>query len=173
MNEIRRAANISEEWLDLLDCLRIDCQNSPILTTSNDVVNNLTVLSMIDASYARVKENHRRMQKMLADLKSSLDAYYQLRSMEQNEVAILAESNNRAILIFTGVTIVFLPLSFFTSYFGMNLQGISGTTKGEPYFWEVCGSVALFVVTATVIYAFKESIHRWLLDRLPDPDKLV
>ena len=34
--------------------------------------------------------------------------------MEQNEPAVIAESNNKAILVFTIVTIIFLPLSFFT-----------------------------------------------------------
>jgi hypothetical protein len=82
--------------------------------------------------------------------------------MEQNEIAILAESNNRAILVFTGVTIVFLPLSFFTSYFGMNLQGIANTSKSETYFWKVCGSIAFLIIFAIVLYAFKESIHRRL-----------
>lgn len=74
MNEISRAADISEERLDFLDRLKIDCQNSPVLTTSNDVVNKPTVATMIDVSYAPIKEDYRRMQRMLADLKSSLDA---------------------------------------------------------------------------------------------------
>src|SRR6266516_2224505 len=49
---------------------------------------------------------------------------FQLRSIEQNELAIIADSQNKAILIFTGVTVIFLPLSFCASYFGMNLKGV-------------------------------------------------
>ena len=79
---------------------------------------------------------------------------FQLRSIEQNELAIIAESNNKAILVFTVVTVIFLPLSFFTSYFGMNLEGIVNSNKTERYFWAVCGTVALTVVTFTFIYAW-------------------
>ncbi|RYP19187.1 hypothetical protein DL765_003502 [Monosporascus sp. GIB2] len=31
-------------------------------------------------------------------------------------------NSNKAIFVFTGVTVIFLPLSFFTSYFGMNFK---------------------------------------------------
>ena len=36
----------------------------------------------------------------------------------QVALARKAERQNKAILIFTIVTVIFLPLSFFTSYFG-------------------------------------------------------
>ena len=42
-------------------------------------------------------------------------------------VGILANDNSRAIFIFTFVTILFLPLGFVASYFGVNVQGISET----------------------------------------------
>lgn len=82
--------------------------------------------------------------------------------MEQNELAILAESNNKAILVFTAVTIVFLPLSFFTSYFGMNLQGVVNTTKTESYFWAICGSIAILIISFTFLYGFRNRIG-WLI----------
>lgn len=44
----------------------------------------------------------------------TLPQLFQLRTIEQNELAIIADSNNKAILVFTVVTIIFLPLSFFT-----------------------------------------------------------
>lgn len=75
---------------------------------------------------------------------------------------MLAESNNRAILVFTIVTIVFLPLSFFTSYFGMNLQGIVDTNRTERYFWTVCGTITIFIVGTTIVFGFKERLYRGL-----------
>lgn len=59
---------------------------------------------------------------------------FQLRTIEQNELAVAAESNNKAILVFTVVTTIFLPLSFFTSYYGMNLKGVVDTEHGQGYF---------------------------------------
>ena len=87
---------------------------------------------------------------------------FQLRTIEQNELAIIAESNNKAILIFTVVTIIFLPLSFFTSYFGMNLRVIIDTERTERYFWAVCGSATIIVVSLTVLFSFKQRLHAWI-----------
>jgi len=77
-------------------------------------------------------------------------------------MAIVADSQNKAVLLFTGVTIVFLPLSFFTSYFGMNLQGVVDTNKDESYFWSVCGSIAFVMVLSIVAYAFRVDLNRQL-----------
>ena len=61
-------------------------------------------------------------------------------------------------MIFTGVTIVFLPLSFMTSYYGMNLHGIQGTQKTETDFWKGCGSTALVIVFIVACVAFNHRI---------------
>lgn len=46
--------------------------------------------------------------------------------------SIAADGQNKAVFVFTAVTIVFHPLSFFTSYFGgMNLDGIVNTPRTE------------------------------------------
>ena len=100
--------------------------------------------------------------RLLIDLKQSMDALFQLRSIEQNELAIVSDSQNKAILVFTGVTIVFLPLSFFTSYYGMNLSGIVNTAKNETWFWKVCGSAALAIVLIVTLGAFRHNLRRLL-----------
>lgn len=84
---------------------------------------------------------------------------FQLRTIEQNELAIIAESNNKAILVFTVVTIIFLPLSFFTSYFGMNVKGINPDEKTQGYFWAVCASVTFIIVVFTLVYGFKDRLY--------------
>lgn len=87
---------------------------------------------------------------------------FQLRSIEQNELAIIADTQHKAIFVFTGFTIVFLPLSFFTSYFGMNLKGIIDTDRTETYYWRVCGSVAFGIVLLVCLYAFRYRIRQKL-----------
>ncbi len=71
-------------------------------------------------------------------------------------MALLVESNNQAIVVFTVVAVVFLPLSFFTSYYGMNLQGIANTDKDERYFWMVCGPVTVSIVILTLVFGFRK-----------------
>jgi Mg2+ and Co2+ transporter CorA len=85
---------------------------------------------------------------------------FQLRSIEQNELAIVADHQNKAILLFTGVTIVFLPLSFFTSYFGMNLEGLQNNDKTEAYFWKVCGTIGFAIMLAVTLWIGRHRVFR-------------
>lgn len=62
-------------------------------------------------------------------------------------------------MVFTAVTIVFLPLNFFTSYYGMNLHGIIDTKHDVGYFWSVCGVSAFAVILAVSLYAFKHKLR--------------
>lgn len=48
------------------------------------------------------------------------------------------------------------------SYFGMNLQDIANTKKTQSYFWAVCGSITLFVVSFTVVFGFKQRLYGWI-----------
>lgn len=91
---------------------------------------------------------------------------FQLRSIEQNELAIVSDSQNKAVLVFTIVTVIFLPLSFFTSYYGMNLTGIIDTAKTERYFWKLCGSVTFLVVSCTALGAFRHKLKTMLRRRM-------
>ena len=113
-----------------------------------------------------VKAQAECFDRLLIDLNQSMTALFQLRSIEQNELAIVSDSQNKAILVFTGVTIVFLPLSFFTSYYGMNLSGIVSTVKDENYFWKVCGSATVAIVLLITLGAFRHNLRRLLRSRI-------
>lgn len=60
------------------------------------------------------------------------------------------DENSKNIFVFTIVTIIFLPLTFVSGFFGMNLSGISGTTSTAVHFWEVAvpvtGVVCIFLL---------------------------
>lgn len=79
----------------------------------------------------------------------------------------MADSHNKAIFIFTGVTIVFLPLSFFASYFDMNLDG-NNALRSEMYFWQVCGPTAFAIIGLCLLLAFKKQIWVWFTRRRPN-----
>ncbi|KAI9774155.1 MAG: hypothetical protein M1840_005248 [Geoglossum simile] len=112
-----------------------------------------------------LKEQRTGYQELLVDLRLSLDALFQVRSMEQNDLAIVADSQNQATLVFTGVTIVFLPLSFFTGYFGMNLRGVVNTQRTESFFWRVCGTAGFLVIILVLFYAFRQKIRNRIVGR--------
>jgi Mg2+ and Co2+ transporter CorA len=92
---------------------------------------------------------------------------FQLRSIEQNEIAIRTDLMNKSILVFTGVTIVFLPLNFFTSYYGMNVKGLVDTND-VANFWKVCGTIAFLIILFVSLYAFRHTIVK-ALKKTRDP----
>lgn len=64
-------------------------------------------------------------------------------SLEINE-----EDHGKAIMVFTVVTVIFLPLSFVTSYMGMNTVDIRDMNQGQDLFWIV--AIPLTVVTVGI-----------------------
>jgi len=77
-------------------------------------------------------------------------------------------------MVFTVVTVIFLPLSFFTSYYGMNLTDFVNTAKTQGYFWKVCGSATLAIVVFTALSAFRHQLRRALRSRLiKEPSAMV
>lgn len=67
-------------------------------------------------------------------------------SLEINE-----EDHGKAILVFTIVTVIFLPLSFVTSFFGMNTTDIRDMGSSSTLFWAI--AIPLTAVTmGSVLY---------------------
>ncbi|KAL9578827.1 MAG: hypothetical protein Q9203_006951, partial [Teloschistes exilis] len=176
LDELSQIQGVAKRKIDFLDRLRWDIASNPMNKNSRNLPNltdlsNERVLASADANnmqittkliedaIAYIQKEHAELPEMMEDLKSSLHDLFQLRTIEQNELAIIAESNNQAILVFTVVTIVFLPLSFFSSYFGMNFTNTSAILKDQGYFWGVCGTVTLVIVAFTLIYGFKRQIE--------------
>ncbi|KAL8663042.1 MAG: hypothetical protein Q9202_004182 [Teloschistes flavicans] len=166
LDEISQIHDISHQHLRFLSNLMVDCQDIERYAADQgeSLENKLEESATDRVSFAIrfLQETYDQVPLIEKDLRSSLDVIFQLKTIEQNELAILAEYNNKAILAFTIVTIIFLPLSFFSGYFGMNLQGIVNTERNERYFWAVCGTATVCVVSATIIFGFKERLYRWL-----------
>ncbi|KAG8529085.1 uncharacterized protein KY384_005720 [Bacidia gigantensis] len=117
---------------------------------------------MIELAISDLQVARKQFSKLVEDLRTNLNIGFQLRTISQNEATLLAESNNRAILVFTLVTIIFLPLSFFTSYYGMNLPDVAKTDKTQAWFWKVCGTSTFGIVGLTILFGFKNRWTEWL-----------
>ncbi|OAP54278.1 hypothetical protein AYL99_11379 [Fonsecaea erecta] len=71
----------------------------------------------------------------------------------------------QAILVFTIVTIVFLPMSFVSGFLGMNTQDIRNLGEGQWIFWATAIPVTVFVVVLAVwIGYWSESLSLQLWD---------
>jgi Mg2+ and Co2+ transporter CorA len=71
------------------------------------------------------------------------------------------EDNGKAIIIFTVVTIFFLPPTFVTGFFGMNLGG-NNPTGSKDHFWMIALPLTFGVVLLCLFAAFSRSIKRWI-----------
>ncbi|KAH0565257.1 hypothetical protein GP486_001354 [Trichoglossum hirsutum] len=146
----------------LQDCKALEEEDSE-RGNAPDNPSGKTAAERVMWAIQHVRNQHDACKRLSMELELAMNALFQLRSIEQNELAIVADSQNKAILVFTGVTIIFLPLSFFTSYFGMNLKGISSTNKDEIYFWKVCGSVGFLIILFITLYAFRSKFRERLM----------
>ena len=69
---------------------------------------------------------------------------------------------NKTILAFTIVTIIFLPLSFVTSYLGMNPSFEGDWTATQDLFWEIALPLTFALCMFCLLLAFWEKTTTWV-----------
>ncbi|KAL8668926.1 MAG: hypothetical protein Q9168_006468, partial [Polycauliona sp. 1 TL-2023] len=100
---------IGEQKVRVLEKFRKDTANSksPPLPEmkaphSTETIQKIqSVAEMIEDALEEVRERNHRYHQYTVDLKSGLDVIFQLATIEQNALALRADKNNRAILVFT------------------------------------------------------------------------
>lgn len=71
----------------------------------------------------------------------------------------LASSQNLSVMIFTIFTVIFLPLSFFTSVFGMNTVEWENQPPTIGFIGEVSLPLSAFLILATLVAAFSSHVQ--------------
>jgi hypothetical protein len=76
------------------------------------------------------------------------------------------ENSGNAIMVFTIVATIFLPLSWATSYLGMNTADVRELRQGQWIFWTVAGPLASAVIGIALVAALKgEAIREYMIKR--------
>lgn len=106
------------------------------------------------------------LERELVDLRDLRDNTDRLVTRTIQLVNIRLEDHGKAILVFTVVTIIFLPLNFVSSFFGMNFRDIRDMETTQWLFWAVAIAVTVSVVASSVFLAFSgglllEKLHMW------------
>ena len=70
-------------------------------------------------------------------------------------VETFQDDNSKAIFVFTIVTVLFLPMSFVSSFFGMNVIGLSATSTPIKHFWVIALPLTFGVVIPSTLIALK------------------
>ncbi|KAF2812365.1 uncharacterized protein BDZ99DRAFT_265363 [Mytilinidion resinicola] len=100
---------------------------------------------------SQLLENLQREYVDLCDLRENSNA---LINRTIQLVNIRLEDHGKAILVFTIVTIIFLPLSFVSSFFGMNFSDIRNMDSTQGLFWITSGSLTVGTVGFAIFLAF-------------------
>ena len=82
------------------------------------------------------------------------------------QVEVNQDGNDKAILVFTIVTVVSLPLSFVSSFFGMNTSDLRDMNYSQSMFWATAIPVTVIIVIVAMVFGFqgrlKEILSRFV-----------
>ncbi|KAI1762284.1 hypothetical protein GGR53DRAFT_424827 [Hypoxylon sp. FL1150] len=89
-----------------------------------------------------------------------------LKSQVVQVLEVLEEDHGKAIRVFTIVTLFFLPMSFVTSFLGMNTTDIRDTNNNSSLFWIIAIPFTAGVVGLAFMYGYKWDYIRELVSRV-------
>ncbi|KAI0452405.1 hypothetical protein F5B21DRAFT_483485 [Xylaria acuta] len=127
----------------------------------------------LNEALRRLEEYEKQANDMLTRVDATRKDYEKLQEMIQRQAQVdevrwsrlqaeLASSQNLSVMIFTTFTVIFLPLSFFTSLFGMNTREWGGPDADFPSL-KLIGAVSLpasaFLIGITLVAAFSGRIQ--------------
>ncbi|KAF5636785.1 mg2+ transporter [Fusarium tjaetaba] len=70
-------------------------------------------------------------------------------------IEVLDEGHGKAIRVFTFVTLFFLPLSFVTSFFGMNTTDVRELDRDQRVFWSSAVPLTLAVSSLALVFGYR------------------
>ncbi|KIW04099.1 uncharacterized protein PV09_04914 [Verruconis gallopava] len=187
-NQIELLQNLDATWQEINEAVTRDLdtaqtnQQKRSSRTAARVVTHASRSTFRQHSSSTLKDP---MAQLLENLKREFTDLVELRDNSNNLlnrtiqlVNIRLEDHGKAILVFTIVTIIFLPLSFVSSFFGMNTIDIRNMTASQSVFWIVSCSLTVCVVGFAIFLAFYggailEAFFTWKANRMKPRRKRI
>lgn len=101
-----------------------------------------------------------RGESRLSELSRLLKRVHRLIEDTKTSVEINDDDHGKAILVFTIVTLVFLPLSFVSSFLGMNTVDIRNQTASQSRYWIISLPLTAGVVVLALVIGYKYEVMR-------------
>ncbi|KAL6234165.1 hypothetical protein BDW75DRAFT_241365 [Aspergillus navahoensis] len=130
------------------------------------ILASLTKLDEYRTHISEMRENAIAAQKAVENL---LDLKQKQANVDESRLARweaeVTQSQSRAVMVFTIFTVIFLPLSFFTSLFGLNAREWSGepTNLTLRTMLTIAGPTSIAVIVSALLIAFSERLRDTLL----------
>ena len=119
-----------------------------------------TGLQLPDLPFLRTSRQDIVLRQCKANINSRLDLFEALqgRAIElgdwlTSEIETNKDRQEAAIMVFTIVTIIFLPLSFVSGVFGMNTNDVRNMTQGQWAYWAAAIPLTVVVVGVSLWFA--------------------
>ncbi|KAH8664544.1 hypothetical protein BX600DRAFT_512565 [Xylariales sp. PMI_506] len=133
----------------------------------------------LDEALGRLAEYEKQVADMMGRIEVTRTDYEKLLEMVQRQAQVdevrwsrlqteLASTQNLSVMIFTTFTVIFLPLSFFTSLFGMNTRewgGEDNTYLGLSTIGAIALPSSALLVALSLVLAFSsrvQGVFRWV-----------
>lgn len=141
----------------------------------DDFAPSLKIKKLIYAEMDLVAKDFDQILGHWRSLKSQIDRHLdlliQFRVLDQQELALrqsdiaarqqalaveeakTARAQAQSVSIFTFITVVFLPLGFFTSYFGIHLNDVKENDLTTGFFWSISAPSSVIIIAVAVLAA--------------------
>ncbi|KAL6798325.1 hypothetical protein J3E68DRAFT_449296 [Trichoderma sp. SZMC 28012] len=161
-----------EEELQALDKL-VDSQESclyNVLTVIDPLTSRYTTETRLREFRAEVQYGNVQLHQLLErrrEIDNLATRLWILKDQVKQTIEIMEEDHGKAIRVFTVVTLFFLPLSFVSSFLGMNTVDVRDSNWNQQIFWITGIPMTVVVLSLAWIYGYKgEEIRDWMIHRM-------
>ncbi|KAL7954776.1 hypothetical protein V8C34DRAFT_293425 [Trichoderma compactum] len=163
-----------EEELQALDKL-VDSQESclyNVLTVIDPLTSRYTTETRLREFRAEVQHGNVQLHQLIErrrEIDNLATRLCILKDQVKQTIEIMEEDHGKAIRVFTVVTLFFLPLSFVSSFLGMNTIDVRDSSWNQRIFWITGIPMTVVVLSLAWIYGYKgEEIRDWMIHRMQD-----
>ncbi|KAF7502972.1 hypothetical protein GJ744_004759 [Endocarpon pusillum] len=149
LEEVEYVRDVIEEQGNLMNLYKdlLNPQTFRIVGKSREAVYDLET-ALLSHSASKRNDEAESYEDLITDIEEMIAGTKALVEIEQDD-------HGKAILVFTTVTIIFLPLSFVTSYLGMNTQDIRDQKNSQSIFWAAALPLTLVVVLVSMSIGYR------------------